>query len=121
MLNFTIPVKPVTKKNSQQIIRLKNGMIKPLPSKAYRSYEKEIGKYLPRLNEPINWAVNIKAVYYMPTRRIVDLVNLNEALCDALVHWKMLKDDNFHIVESMDGCRVAYDKYNPRTEVSITW
>jgi Holliday junction resolvase RusA-like endonuclease len=56
----------------------------------------------------------------MPTRRRTDLVNLHEALCDTLVHHKVVKDDNSGIIVSMDGSRVLYDKENPRTEITIT-
>lgn len=55
----------------------------------------------------------------MPTRRRVDLVNLQEALCDILVKYGVLKDDNRNIVATMDGSMVLYDKENPRTEVEI--
>ena len=63
---------------------------------------------------------NLKAVFYMPTRRRVDLVNLLEALCDVLVTWGAIEDDNCKIIYSMDGSRVDYCKNNPRTEVEIT-
>lgn len=55
----------------------------------------------------------------MPARRRVDLCNLHEALCDVLVKYGVLEDDNSNIVVSMDGSRVFYDKENPRTEVEI--
>lgn len=120
-LSFTIPVAPVTKKNSQRMVRVKSGRVIPLPSKAYTDYEKASGSYIPFVSKPISWAVNIKAIYYMKTRRIVDLVNLNEALCDVLTHYNIIQDDNSRIVASMDGCRVRHDKDNPRTEVIISW
>ena len=50
----------------------------------------------------------------------MDLVNLEEALCDLLVAYGVIEDDNCRIVASMDGSRVSYDKDNPRTEVEIT-
>ena len=55
----------------------------------------------------------------MPTRRIVDLTNLEEAIDDILVKYGVLKDDNSRILVSHDGSRVLYDKDNPRTEVTI--
>lgn len=55
----------------------------------------------------------------MDSRRLVDLVNLEQALCDILVHYKIIEDDNSRIIASMDGSRVRYDKANPRTEVTI--
>ena len=67
----------------------------------------------------IDYPVNVKALYYMPTRRRVDLCNLHEALCDVLVKFGVVQDDNCKIIASMDGSRVLYDKENPRTEVYI--
>lgn len=118
---FTIPLAPITKKNSQQIItnpRTKRSMI--IPSGRYRQYEKDAGNFLRGKFARIEDPVNVKAVYYMPTRRVVDLTNLHEALHDVLVHYKILADDNSKIIVSTDGSRVRYDKNNPRTEVVIS-
>ena len=64
--------------------------------------------------------VNVKSVYYMPNNRRVDLTNLHEALHDILVHYGVLVDDNSKIIVSTDGGYVDVDKWNPRTEVTIT-
>ncbi len=118
MIEFTIAIPPITKKNHQQIVRV-NGRPMIIPSKQYRQYEKDCAVFMPRI-EPIKEAVNVKAVYYMPTRRRVDLCNIHEALCDILVHYGIVEDDNSKIIATMDGSRVEYDKTNPRTEVTIT-
>lgn len=118
MIEFTIHIPPRTKKNSQQIIMCK-GRPMIIPSKLYKEYEKACGIYLPRI-ETIDRPVNVQAVYYMPTRRRVDLCNLHEALCDMLVHYGIVADDNSRIIATMDGSRVEYDKEHPRTEVTIT-
>lgn len=119
ILQFTIPLNPVTKKNSSQIIyNKKTQKRKVIPSEAYKNYEKDASLFIPKAN--INEAVNIKAVFYMKTRRKVDLTNLNEALHDVLVRCGCIADDNCTIVASADGSRVKYDKENPRTEVTIT-
>lgn len=88
-----------------------------IPSKQYKQYEDDCAPFLRATG--INGMVNIKALYYMPTRRRVDLCNLHEALCDVLVKYGVIADDNSNIVASMDGSRVLYDKENPRTEVEI--
>lgn len=119
-MRFVIELIPRTKKNSQRIFRGNNGRIFIAPSKAYKDYEKEAGYFLQKPENPIDYPVNIRALFYMPTRRRVDLVNLQEALCDVLVAHRIIADDNCRIVASMDGSRVMYDKYNPRTEVEIT-
>lgn len=117
-ISFTIPVAPVTKKNSQMIITNGKGKRMIIPSKAYRRYENDASLFVPKLK--INKKVNVKAVFYMKTKRKVDLTNLNEALHDMLVHAGCLEDDNCAIIASTDGSRVKYDKDNPRTEVTIT-
>ena len=124
-LRIVIPLAPITKKNSQRIIQRympsKGKTVPvPIPSQKYVEYEKACGWYLNThsgLN--IEYPVNVKALYYMPTRRRVDLTNLHEALHDILVKYKVLADDNCKIIVATDGSRVLYDKDNPRTEVYI--
>lgn len=117
-MKFTIPLKPITKKNSQQIINVR-GRPMIIPSKQYKIYERDCEPYI-KPSETIVEPSNVKAIFYMPTHRRVDLVNLQEALLDILVKYKAIEDDNCRIVVSMDGSRVDYDKENPRTEVEIT-
>lgn len=120
-LCFTIPLAPITKKNSQRIItnpKTKVPMI--IPSARFKQYEHDAGPFLRGKFNQIADPVNVKATYYMPTKRRVDLTNLHEALHDVLVHYKILEDDNSMIIVSTDGSRVKYDKNNPRTEVEIT-
>lgn len=122
-VRFVILLAPVTKKNHGQIIQVRRGAKKVpvmIPSPQYRQYEAACGKYIPRMAEPIRYPINVKATYYLPTRRRVDLVNLHGALHDALVEHKVLVDDNSKIIVSTDGSRVRYSKDNPRTEVEIT-
>ena len=121
-LAFTIPLPPITKKNSQQIaINRKTGRPFVTPSKKYKEYERDALLYirhvLPFKVEP---PVNVKCLFYMPTRRAVDLNNLLEAATDVLVHTGIIEDDNCRIVAAHDGSRVFYDKANPRTEITIT-
>lgn len=119
-MNFTINLAPVTKKNSQRIVtNSRTGRPFILPSKQYKQYETDCAVFMPK-EEMIIDPVNIEAVFYMPTRRAVDLVNLQEALLDVLVAYRVIEDDNSKIVVSMDGSRVSYDKERPRTEVRIT-
>jgi Holliday junction resolvase RusA-like endonuclease len=118
-MKITIQLNPVTKKNSQQIIKVKNRYM-IIPSKQYKKYEKEAKEFMPVLNDPICERVNVKCLYYMQTKRRVDLNNLLEATTDVLVKYKVLEDDNSNIVVSHDGSRVYYDKAYPRTEIYIT-
>lgn len=116
----TILLTPVSKKNSQQIVtnaKTKRPII--IPSKKYKEYENDSAYFLRRPKEPISCRVNVKGIFYMPTHRRVDALNLQEALDDVLVKHGVLADDNCEIVVSHDGSRVMYDKENPRTEVVI--
>lgn len=117
-MNIIIPIAPTTKKNSNQIVKAK-GRYMIIPSAKYKKYEKECGQYMPTI-EPIDEPCNVQCVYYMPTRRRVDLSNLLSCTLDVLVKYKVLADDNSNIVATMDGSRVDYCKENPRTEITIT-
>lgn len=119
VLNFTIPIPPRTKKNSQRIVLVKGRPI-IMPSKAYKDFEKDCKPFIPSLSLPIDFPVNVKCLYFMPTRRKCDLNNLLEATTDILVHYGVLLDDNYSICFSHDGSRVAYDKDFPRTEIFIS-
>lgn len=122
-LQFTIQGEPRTKKNSSRIIKIKlnNGKSynKVMPSKQFEQYQKDCVWFLPKLSEPICQPVNLSCVYYMGTRRKVDLLNLLNATADILVHYGVLADDNKDIVASVDGSRVLYDKGNPRAEICV--
>ncbi len=116
-IKLTIKLPPVTKKNSMQIVgNGKRPML--IPSAQYRRYERDAGWFLKPL--AISEPVNIRAIYFMPARRKVDITNLESALMDVLVKYGVIADDNCRVVVSTDGSRVMYDKENPRTEVTIT-
>ena len=111
---------PRTKKNSQQIIKAGNRRM-VIPSPQYRQYEKDcLLQIPPKTKQRIDFPVNVQCVYYMPTKRRVDLVNLLEATNDILVAAGVLEDDNCRVVATHDGSRVDHDKHNPRVEITIT-
>lgn len=118
---YTIPLPPVTKKNSQRIlVNRKTGMPFIAPSSAYKRYEAQAIYFLtPKPKAPLTGCYRVAAEFYMPTRRRVDLTNLLEAAHDTLVAAKIIADDNNTIIASVDGSRVFYDKENPRTEIII--
>lgn len=89
-----------------------------LPSKQFQQYEKDALKLLPK-RRTIDYPANVRALFYMKTRRKVDLTNLLEALDDVLVKARIIDDDNSRLIVSHDGSRVLHDKTNPRTEVTI--
>ena len=107
--------RPITKKNSQNVC----GHI-PHPSKRFLKYQKDCLNQIFWPFEPISSEINLACVYYMPTSGTVDLCNLINGTQDILVHAGVLKDDNYRIVAGLDGCRVYYDRRNPRVEIVIT-
>ena len=118
-VNITLSGTPRTKKNSARII-MAGSHPRVIPSAAYAEYATMCMTQLLRVEaRDIHRPVNLKCVYYMPTRRRVDLVNLIEATCDILVAAGILADDNAQIVAGHDGSRVKYDKDNPRVEIEI--
>ena len=119
MLKLVICGRPITKKNSSRIVTC-GGYPRLLPSKAYVHYQKDsLRQITGRDRVKIDQPINLKVLYYMPTRHRVDLVNLLEATCDILVDAGVLADDNSKIVVSHDGSRVLYDKENQRAEIFI--
>ena len=102
-------------------VSFRNGKPNVRQSKPYLQYESDCLKLITgqyKLN--IDYPINIKATYFMPTHRRVDLINLHSALHDILTKAHVLEDDNCRIVVSTDGSRVLYDKVHPRTEIEIT-
>ena len=97
---YTIPLPPVTKKNSQRIlVNRKTGMPFIAPSSAYKHYEEQAINFLtPKPKTPLAGRYNVKVLFYMPTRRKVDKTNLESAIMDILVNSKILADDNRNIV-----------------------
>jgi len=132
MWQYVIPNQAVTKKNSPKIINIPRVTVKHkhvlLPSDAYVKYEASAGQYLQdKPDKPIDVPVQVTCVYLLPLnkdgskpKRPTDLVNLLEATCDILVKYKIIADDNAHIIKSVDGSRVYYVAEEPKTYITIT-
>lgn len=121
MIDFIIPLPPITKKNSQQIRKnFSTGARFISPSEQYKQYERDAMWFVPRHYETIDYPVTVTCLFYMPTLARVDKTNLEESIHDIIVKAGLLADDNRDIIASTDGSRVYYDKDNPRTEVYIT-
>lgn len=101
---------PRTKKNSARILKAHANRRIVAPSEAFMQYQEKCLWQIKRPYNPITARVNVRCVYYMATRRKVDLI---------LVKAKVLADDNSQIVAAHDGSRVNYDKKNPRAEIWI--
>lgn len=123
---FVIDIPPITKKNHQEIHKRSTDGIRFIDqSQAYKRYERAAAFYVPwpeklGYSGPIDEPINVKAVYYMGSKRKVDKTNLESALADVLVNAGLLADDNRDVIASTDGSIVLYDKDHPRTEVTIT-
>lgn len=121
MIKFTLPVRPVTKKNNGRIVMRGNYPIL-LPSEQYLKFEKESLPYFIHVKNTagvINYPVNCECIFYMDARRRVDLANLLNAVDDAMVKSGLIIDDNRDIIAGHDGSRVLHDKANPRIEITI--
>jgi Holliday junction resolvase RusA-like endonuclease len=119
IISFTVPLPPITKKNHQRILYNRStGKPFVAPSAEYKAYEAQALWFIPK-TMCIDYPVNVKCLFYMPTRRLCDLTNLEESIDDIMVKAGLLKDDNYNIIASHDGSRVLHDKQNPRTEVLI--
>lgn len=118
-MKIEIPIQPITKKNHGQIIMCKGHPIM-LPSKQYIEYEKKCKQYMPILESPIDYPINLKCTFYLETRRKCDLTNLLQAICDILVKYNVIIDDNYTIIASLDGTNAIYNKENPKTIIEIT-
>lgn len=123
-VKITIPYMCRPKKNSQQIIfnkRTHRPMI--IQSEQYREFEKLCGLYLKpiakELKTPINYPINLRCTFCFPDRRLRDLTNLENAIADILVKYKILEDDNYKIIQSWDGTRAYYEKDRKETIIEI--
>lgn len=120
-MKFTIPVAPRTKKNSSQLVTLRDGRQMLLPSKAYKEFEKKVCAWV-KSNiqiETISKPVNMSCKFYKDKDYKSDLPGYLQAICDALVKAKVLEDDNHRIISSTDGSEVLLDRNNPRIEIEI--
>ena len=126
MIEFIIPVHPVTKKNNMQIIpfRTKTGKVRhiPIPSKQYKEFEHQCLPYFYRVKSEvgvIDYPVNMAVEFYVSKKLKYDLTNLLEAIDDTAVQSGFILDDNRDIIAAHDGSRVFYDKANPRIEIRL--
>lgn len=117
-LEIKIPLLARPKKNNQQILRnSRTGKYFISQSETYKNFERECGYFLLKYkNNDIIPPVNIKCLFYVSDKRKRDLTNLENAIADILVHYEVLEDDNYNIIQSWDGSRIIY---RPKTEPEI--
>lgn len=120
ILTIKMPLLTRSKKNSQQIIynpRTHRPMI--IQSKIYLNFERKCGYFLSKYNYNINYPINIKCTFIVPDKRKRDLTNLENAIADILVKYKVIKDDNYNIIDNWDGSRIIYKKGVEETIIEI--
>ena len=95
-----------------------------IQSEQYREFEKLCSIYLKpvakKIKKPIDYPINLRCTFYFPDRRRRDTINMLEAIQDILVKYKILEDDNYNIVVSLDGTRSYYIKDRAETIIEIT-
>ena len=121
-MKIIIPINPRSKKNSQEIVfNKRTGRRMVIQNKKYTEFEKECKKYIPILREPpINYPINLQCKFYVCDARKRDIANYIEAIQDILVKYRLLEDDNYKIISSLNGCSMEIDRENPRCEIYIT-
>lgn len=73
IITFTIKLTPVSKKNHQRIVtNKKTGIPFIIPSSQYKQYEKDAAWFIPK-TKSIDYPVNVKCLFYMPTRRRTEI------------------------------------------------
>lgn len=116
-----IPLQCRSKKNSQQVLfnqRTKKPFISQ--SNLYKQFEAECGYYLMKYRLNIKRPINLKCTFYVKDKRKRDIVNLLNAIQDILVKYNVIADDNYNIVNSVDGSRIIYEKGREETIIEIT-
>lgn len=116
-----IPLQCIPKKNSQQIFynsKTKKPFIRQ--SERYLNFERECGYFLKKYKSNINTKVNLKCTFYVSDKRKRDIVNLLNSIQDILVKYNVIEDDNYNIVNGVDGSRIIYEKGHEETIIEIT-
>lgn len=120
-MKIKIPILCRSKKNSQQILKnRKTGVSFISQSELYKQFEKDCGMFLRKYQLNIDYPINLKCIFYVPDKRRRDIVNLLNAIQDILVKYNVIVDDNYNIVQSIDGSRIIYEKGRQETIIEIT-
>ena len=122
MIIIKLPLLCRSKKNSQRIVYNKNTK-RPMiiQSEIYKNFERECGYFLKKYQKNIiTYPVNLKCLFYVSDKRKRDLTNLENAIADILVKYKILEDDNYNIIAGWDGSRIIYEKGRNETIIEIT-
>lgn len=123
---FTIFGNPISKKNSLNLVDIgrqcptcrRRAKSIPLPSKAFKAYEKAVSEQLRLISyQRLTGPIAVCCVYYMATARMPDLTNLIAATHDILQNCGVIADDKQ--IVSVDGSRIAGKDKDARVEITI--
>ena len=126
ILKLVIQGRPITSKNSQQIVmNKKTGQRYVIQKKSYRTYSEDAlfqiasqinNNKIPYFNDI---PVHLTALYYMPNKKgWPDLMGLLQATCDILETAGAI--DNDRNIVSLNGSKiVGLDKENARVEITL--
>ena len=114
----TLKGPPRTKKNHQRILNGFGGRPFVVPSKEFVDCQELCLRQIKTPQMAISEAVNVKAVYYMPNCRRVDLVNLLEATDDIILLGGPGSEHPFALAKNKEGrtgdFNIAFDKEKQR-------
>ena len=103
-VSFTITGRPISKKNSKQLIRV-GGRIVPISSKAYLRFEKDaLMQLLPYRKYRFNRTIKVEYHFYIQGKYHVDGDNLMAGINDILQKSGIILDDDLII----EGCFKKY-------------
>lgn len=120
-IKINIPLCTRPKKNSQRIIynsTTKKPMI--IQSKQYLEFERNCAYFLNKYKLNISIPINLKCTFIVGDKKKRDLTNLLNAIQDILVKYNVIADDNYNIVQSVDGSRIIYIKGEEKTIIEIS-
>jgi Holliday junction resolvase RusA-like endonuclease len=126
-MRLTILGRPVTKKNSQRLVRA-GGRPMVLQSRQYLAWEGPAVAQLQAEHQSAKrWGNglapglesmprSLRALVYRD-RNVGDLGNYLAAICDVLERAGVVENDR--LIQSFDGSRLLIDRKNPRVEIEL--
>jgi Holliday junction resolvase RusA-like endonuclease len=108
-----IPGRPIIKKNTQKVVRLKNGRRVKIDSPRYKTWKHQASAYIKQallkhnINAPLSTDLQLTAIFHFKNRQAEpDLSNLYEGIQDLLQEMGVIKDDK--LIQSHDGSRKVF-------------
>lgn len=117
-MRFTVPGPPVPKARPRTITDSRGRTRTYTPART-QAYEQAVALCAQAAGpEPELWEalLEVRMIFYMPTKRATDTDNLIKSVLDAGNGIIYRDDKQVHRVEA----EKRYDKHNPRTEVEVT-